>query len=113
MNPIITELLYAILRYVVTAAISWLLARHVITEDQQQAFLGYFTDPTFMALVVGSLVPLAIALRAVIKSRLKLLTALSLPAATTERTVEQMAKTDAPALSTPKNDVPTSPAPKE
>jgi hypothetical protein len=106
MNPIEKELLLTILRYVIVGALSALLSHHVITEDQQKRFIDFFTDPAVLTYIAGAIFTIWIAVRVVIKSRLKLLTALATPAATTEKTIEQMAKTDAPALSTPKADVP-------
>lgn len=107
MNPIVTDLLAALVRYAIVWLLGALLTHHVITEDQEHQAAQYFTDPTVMLSIVAALCTVALALRSVIKARLKLLTALSLPAATTERVVEQIAKSDAPSLSTPKTDVPT------
>ena len=108
MNPIVTDLLAALVRYAIVWALGALLAHHVITEDQKQQALGFFTDPAVIACVVGAILTVLLALRAVARSRLKLLTALSLPSATTEHVVEQIAKTDPPPLTTPKNLVPIS-----
>jgi uncharacterized membrane protein len=106
MNPIVKEVLYTLIRYALVWAFGALLSHHVITEDQKQRFVGFFTDESVLAYLAGAVVTVAIALRVVINARLKLLTALSLPSATTEHVVEQIAKNDPPSLGTPKNLIP-------
>lgn len=114
MNPTVEALLAALVRYVIIWALGALLAHHVITEDQHQQFADFFTDPKVLLAVAGAILTLMFAAKSIVKSRVKLLTALSLPSATTEHVVEQIAKTDAPPLNTPKNLVPLSlPTPNE
>jgi hypothetical protein len=106
MSPIVTELLSALVRYGIVWALGLLLAHHVITEDQQHKFVQFFTDPTVLLSIAGALVTVGLALRSVVRARLKLLTALSTPAATSENTIDVLRKTEAPSLTTPKTDVP-------
>ena len=114
MNPFVIELLTAVLRYVLVGVFGYLLAHHVITEDQQAKFLDYFTDAKVLSYIVGGLVTVGLAVRSVLRARLKLLTALATPAATSEQTVTALVKGGAaPPVTTPKAEVPVSPPPKE
>ena len=105
MNPIVKDLLMVLIRAAFLAFFTWLATHHVITEDQQQKFIDFFTDPTVLVSVVGFVGTVYLIVRSRIWERRKLLTALSSPA-TSEEVIEIVAKTEAPAITTPKTSIP-------
>ncbi len=106
------ELLLIVLRYGIVSGLTWLAARHVLTEEQFKYFSDGLTDPKVLAAIAGGITVVATAIWSWVNTRRKLLTALATPAATSEQAVTAMVKDgSAPPLSTPKASVPVSPAP--
>lgn len=98
MNPLVSEGLKAILRWALTVAGTWFIAKGVLTPEQSDAIIAG------AATVILSL---AWVLWQKYRDRLKLVTALSVPDAITERQVEARVKIgEAPSTTTPKDTIP-------
>jgi uncharacterized membrane protein YqjE len=111
MNPMMLELLGAILRYVAGFLLGVMLSHGVITDEQSTRFLNEIAAPTTVLWVIGML-PLVWSMWQKFRSRQKLLTALASPTTTTEDKIQKTVDLGlAPSITTPKSEVPTLKAP--
>lgn len=97
MNPLLVESLASILRHALTSAAAYLVARSIWTPEEAS---------TYAAAGAMAIIGIAWSLYQKHGARLKLVTALALPA-TTEAAVEQkIAQGEQAAVSTPKTEKP-------
>ena len=111
MNPLVIDLLGSLLRWALNGLGMWLVARRVWTEGQASAFANAGAA-ALVPIVLGCALSLGSLLWSQIKSytkRLKLVTALALPAGMTELDVEHAIKSptiQTPSTATQKDEVP-------
>lgn len=109
MNALLLDFLVAIARWALTAAGAALVARHIITADQNDAFLGaIFQHLMIWVPLVASFV---LVLWARYRNRVKFLTALSMPVGSTENEVKSLIASGAvtPSVKTPADTIPGTP----
>lgn len=106
MDPMITEFIGVLVRWAITTAIAYLVSQHILTEDQGATFAADFTHKALISLPL--LAPLAWGLWVKYRGRVKLMTALSMPANSTENDVKTKIALGQPTPSvlTPPNTVP-------
>lgn len=98
-NPMVVEAVGAILRWGGTILFAWLMTKGIFTEEQATRFTEYVSSPGVVAGVLGLLVTGILAVVSAFRKRQKLVTALAMPAETTERQVEKAIKD--PTIQTP------------
>lgn len=99
MNPLLLELLGALLRWAITAALAFALGHGMLDATLAGRVSEYLLSPAVLTGLVGLLATGGLVLRAWVQNRRKFLTALALPA---ESTANQVDATIAdPSIQTP------------
>jgi hypothetical protein len=101
-----TRFALLLVRYSSMALLGALLSHHVITEDQKKRLFELALDPTVVSLVGTGAIVVLTGLKSLFTAQKETLTAAASGTPMTQTEVSKAAKEQAPALSTPTDQVP-------
>ena len=106
MDPMLLDFLGVLVRWAITSIMAYLVAHHILSADQGASFTADFVHRALISLPL--LAPLAWGLWVKYRSRVKLMTALSMPPSATENDVNAKIALGhpTPSVMTPPNTVP-------